>query len=84
MKKNIFFAVAVLVVIVAGGIVFFGIMNAGRKVAVQGKPRIIEEKLVIPDTQTVHETEARMLEQTGVAVPLVPKSEEEKVVVVHA
>lgn len=83
MKKNTFIIVVLVVLIIGGGIAFWG-SRTGRRVAVQGSPRVIEETLVVPDTQTVHEADARMLEQGAVAVPLVPKSEEEKVIVPHA
>ncbi len=84
MKKNLIIVVVVFAVIAAGGIAFFVVMRGERKVTVQGKPRVIEEKLIIPDTQAVSEGEARVLEQGAVAVPLVPKSEGEKVIVPRA
>jgi len=83
MKKNTFIIIVLVVLVIGGSIAFWG-SRTGRKVAIQGSPRVIEETLVIPDTQEVHGTDARMLEQGAVAVPLVPKSEEEKVIVPRA
>lgn len=84
MKKNIFIVIVALVILAVGaGIAFWG-SRTGRKVAIQGSPRVIEETLVIPDTQEVYTADARILEQGAVAVPLVPKSEEEKVIVPRA
>lgn len=84
MKKNLFIIIVALVILAIGGSVVLWGSRTGRKVAIQGTPRVIEETLVIPDTQEVSTADARMLEQGAVAVPLVPKSEEEKVVVARA
>lgn len=83
MKKNTFIIIVLGILVVGGSIALWGSF-VGRKVAVQGTPRIIEETLVVPNTQEVHVADARMLEQGTIAVPLVPKTEEEKVIVARA
>jgi len=48
------------------------------------KPKVVEEKLVIPETKKITGGEGRSAEQGPVEVPLVPKTEAEKVVVSKA
>lgn len=48
------------------------------------KPKVIEEKLVIPETEKITGGEGRVANEGPVAVPLVPKTESEKVVVSKA
>lgn len=84
MKKNLFIIIVAFVILAVGVSIAVWGARTGRKVAIQGTPRVIEETLVVPDTQEVHTADARMLEQGAVAVPLVPKSEEEKVIVARA
>lgn len=49
------------------------------------KPRVIEDQLVIPDTKEISVTESRgAIEKGKVDIPLVPKSEGEKVIVTKA
>lgn len=48
------------------------------------KPKVVEEKLIIPETQEITGGEGRVIDQGPVEVPLVPKSEGEKVVVSNA
>lgn len=48
------------------------------------KPKVIEEELTIPETQKITGGEGRFVNEGPVAVPLVPKTEAEKVVVSKA
>ncbi len=48
------------------------------------KPKIVEENLVIPQTQEINGGEGREASEGPVAVPLVPKTEAEKVAVAKA
>jgi hypothetical protein len=48
------------------------------------KPKVIEEKLVIPETEKITGGEGRVVNQGPVEVPLVPKTESEKVAVSKA
>ena len=48
------------------------------------KPKVIEEKLVIPETQKITGAEGRVVNEGSVAVPLVPENESEKVIVSKA
>ena len=76
-------AVAVtLVILYATGIISPGLV---KKVTFQKTPQVIEENLVIPDTQRVSGTDARFGGGgSSVQTPLVPKNEGEKVIVVKA
>lgn len=85
MKKNISLIITIIGLLVIGGsVAFYAATRTERTVSIQGKPRIVEEKPVIPNTEKVYTADARMLEQSGVAVPLAPKTEEEKVIVPQA
>lgn len=48
------------------------------------QPKVIEETLVIPQTEKITGMEGRTVEEGNVSVPLVPKSEGEKVIVSKA
>lgn len=48
------------------------------------KPRVVEENLVIPDTEKIIGSEGRIVTEGPVAVSLVPKTEGEKVIVAKA
>ena len=66
---------------------FFGIKpsDLAKELGLQKeKPQVIEETLVIPDTQKITGVEGRMVSEGSVQVPLVPKSEAEKVIVSKA
>ena len=84
MKKNLVIIIALAVLVIVGGVLFWNSARKERKITVRGTPRVIEEHITIPDTQAVNEADARLLEQGAVAVPLVPKSEEEKVIIPQA
>src|SRR3989344_5382824 len=84
MKKNLIIIITLVVLVAVAGVLFWNSTRKERKITVQGTPRIIEEHITIPDTREVNEADARLLEQGAVAVPLVPKSEEEKVIIPQA
>lgn len=50
----------------------------------QKKERVIQENLTIPDTKSVSGNEGRLVASSSVDTPLVPKSDEERVVVLNA
>lgn len=89
-SKNIYYYLIIGAIVISVGLVilyFFGIkpsdiartINIGKE-----KPQVVEETLVIPDTQKITGTEGRTSLPGSIAVPLVPKSEAEKVVVSRA
>ena len=91
----IILAVLVAVVVLAAG--FYAISpdsfrgaisklkEAGKSInLIPEKPKVIEEKLVIPETQKITGAEGRVVNEGSVAVPLVPENESEKVVVYKA
>jgi len=84
MKKNLIIIITLVVLVAVAGVLFWNSTRKERKITVQGTPRVIEEHITIPDTREVNEADARLLEQGAVAVPLVPKSEEEKVIIPQA
>ncbi len=64
---------------------FQGLKKDGRVTGLTPeKPKVVEEKLVIPETQKITGGEGRSANEGPVAVPLVPKTESEKVVVSKA
>lgn len=85
-------AVVVIVIVVVIGIVMMGRGGGGSLGGTGGggkseesqKPKVIEEKLVIPKTEKIVGTAARVVQEGNVDVQLVPKSEGEKVIVPKA
>ncbi|OGD31827.1 hypothetical protein A3C91_00170 [Candidatus Azambacteria bacterium RIFCSPHIGHO2_02_FULL_52_12] len=53
--------------------------SAGQNTPSQG--RVIEEKLVIPDTKSITGSEGRVVDQGAISIALVPKDDNEKVIV---
>src|SRR3989338_9169332 len=53
--------------------------STGQNTQPQG--RVIEEKLVIPDTKSITGSEGRVVDQGVVSIALVPKDDSEKVIV---
>lgn len=89
-SKNIYYYVAAAAVIIVLGLVilyFFGIKpsDLAKELGLQReRPQVVEETLVIPYTQKITGTEGRTASPSSVAVPLVPKSDAEKVIVEKA
>ncbi len=85
-KKVIYAAVAVIaILIVLAAIYFFGwFPDLGRKLKILPPGKVIEENLVIPDTQKVAVIEGRLVNTEAYKTPLVPKSDEERVIVPKA
>lgn len=87
-NKKIYIILAVIILAIIGaGSVYFLTKNSGGLGNIIGtteKPKVIEETLVIPDTQKVTATEGRFVKEGDVNVPLMPKSEGEKVIVAKA
>lgn len=89
-KATIILFVVIFLVVVFGVIYAISpatlknIANITKKAVVGEKPRVIEEELVIPETKEVNVAESRNVVQGPTEVPLVPKTEGEKVVVVKA
>lgn len=91
----IILAVLIAIIILAAGFyaispgsfkgVFSKLKEAGKAInLIQEKPQVIEEKLVIPETVKITGGEGRIVKQGDIAVLLVPKSENEKVIVPKA
>lgn len=89
-QKNLIIIIAVIIIIaLAGGVyVFypqvFKFMQLSPTTIEKSKPRVVEENLVIPQTEKIIGNEGRTINEGDVKVPLVPKSEGEKVVVSKA
>lgn len=86
-KKSTIVLVAVIVVVIAIGVVYFifpDVFKTIRTTITGEKPKVVKENLVIPDTQKISGVESRSVTQGPVAVPLVPKTEDEKVIVEKA
>ena len=77
--------ILIIIIIAALGSVFYW-LGSDKKITVAPgeearKARVIQEKLTIPNTTSFTGAEGRVVDQGGVAVALVPKSEAEKVIV---
>src|SRR3989304_8744998 len=96
-NKTLVIILAVLIAIVVLAAGFYAISPNGFKNVISKlketgksinliseKPKVIEEKLVIPETQKITGAEGRVVNEGSVAVPLVPENESEKVVVYKA
>lgn len=90
-QKNLIIILAVVIVIafvVAGIYVWYpDVFKSLTRPATEIKreqPKVIEEILEIPQTEKITGTEGRTIEEGSVDVPLVPKSEGEKVIVSKA
>lgn len=92
-NKNLVILLVILILIIVGAVaVYFIFPEFGSKVARvvdirPEKPQVIEEKLVIPNTQKINGIEGRFgneITETTIQTPLVPKTEAEKVIVSKA
>jgi len=77
--------IAIVVASVAGALYYFDLIpkNILKTVEIK-KPQVVDENLVVPDTQAITGAEGRTVNGGSVNVPLVPKDESEKVVVTKA
>lgn len=83
-NKSTIIILSAIIIIALGGALYW--LGSGKKlISLSSKPtstpRVIKENLTIPDTTSFTGAEGRVVEQGNVAVALVPKSEEEKVIV---
>lgn len=86
-KKFIYIiAVIVIVIVIVIVLYFTGLIPSGvlKKLEFKKGPQVIEENLIIPDTQKITGGEGRFAESGNVNISLVPKSEAEKVIVSKA
>lgn len=89
-NKKFIYIIAVIVIVIVIVIVailsFFGIIPSSiiQKLEFKKGPQVVEEELVIPDTQKITGGEGRFAESGNINVSLVPKSEAEKVIVAKA
>lgn len=90
-QKNLIIILVAVIVIALGAlgvyIAFPDMFKSLTRPATEIKkeqPKVIEETLVIPQTEKITGTEGRTIEEGNVNVPLVPKSEGEKVIVSKA
>ena len=96
-NKTLIIILAVLVVVVVLAAGFYAISPNGFKNVISKlketgksinliseKPKVVEEKLVIPETQKITGAEGKVVNEGSVAVPLVPENESEKVIVSKA
>lgn len=86
-KKIIYIVAGIIVVAVVLIVLYFmGIISPSslEKVGFKKGPQVVEENLVIPDTQKITGSEGRKVESGNVNVPLVPKTEAEKMIVAKA
>jgi hypothetical protein len=85
-KKAIYITVGIIVVL-AGllALYFFGGFSFVKKTLHIGlQPTVVQENLVIPDTQKITGNEGRAVEKGSVSVSLVPKDESQQVIVAKA
>jgi hypothetical protein len=87
-NKKIIYIVGGVVVLAAVliALYFMGVISPGlvKKVTFQKTPQVIEENLVIPDTQKIAGSDGRVVEKGNVETPLVPKDDGEKIIVAKA
>ncbi len=94
-KLIIILAVLISVIVLTAGFyaispdifkgVFSKLKEAGKAInLISEKPQVVEEKLVIPNTQKITQSESRFINEGPVDVPFAPKSEAEKVIVPQA
>lgn len=87
-KKNIIAIIIILIVIFILAATYFIFPDFFKKISRKAnfweKPKVIEENLVIPQTQKITPQEGRIVEKGLVEVPFVPKTEGEKVIVPKA
>ena len=86
-KKLVYIIVGIIIVIVVVAILYFsGLIPSSviNKLEFKKGPQVVEENLVIPETQKITGAEGRTVESGKVDVPLVPKTESEKVIVAKA
>lgn len=92
-QKNIVIILVVIIVIALGAVglyiiypnAFKFITSTTKNINIEKKqPKVIEETLVIPQTEKITGTEGKTIEKGSVDVPLVPKNEGEKVIVSKA
>lgn len=88
MNKKFIYIIAVIVIIIVIVIVlyFTGLIPSGvlKKLEFKKGPQVIEENLIIPDTQKITGGEGRTTESGNYNVSLVPKTEAEKIIVSKA
>jgi hypothetical protein len=84
-KKNIIITGSIIVVVLIIGVVLWNVSPAFRKkITFFEKPKVIQETLVIPDTKQVEVNAGRIPSTDKYAVPLVPITEGQKVIVPNA
>ena len=82
-KKRVIFIIATVVVVVASTIVYY-YGNGDAKRAILGGARVVEETIKIPTETTRTGTEGWFPNKDAYRVPLVPRNNEERVVVAGA
>lgn len=87
-KKTLYIAAGIIIAlaIIAGVLYYFNLIPRSiLKTAGIKKPQVIEENLVIPDTQKITGGEGKTVDSgSGISVPLVPKDESEQIIVTKA
>ena len=88
-KKLVIILIVIIVIVVIGTVLYsFGGLPSFTKLLpspkVEDKAKVIEENLVIPETESISGSAGRLVTEGSVNVPLVPKSESEKVIVEKA
>lgn len=82
------FIIIIIIALIILAVVFFYflsfVLNLNRKSGFGKNEKIIEENLVIPVVDNFLGNEARFVNNKTIPVPLVPKSDEEKVIVPNA
>ncbi len=86
-KKNIYIVGGILFVLIAFVVLYFtGLIPSSvvKKFELKKGPQVIEENLVIPDTQKITGGEGKTIQNGNVNVPLVPKDDSQKMIVAKA
>lgn len=81
-KKITYLEIAVVAVILAVAVIyFFNLFGWGEKISVMVRNgKVIEENLVIPQTEKAVVNEGRVVNEGAYQTPLVPKSDEERII----
>lgn len=83
-KNKIIIVSVVIVVLIAGVVLWYTSPIFKKSITIFEKPKVVEETLVIPDTKLVEVAAGRTPTTDKYAVPLVPVTEGDKVVVPNA
>lgn len=88
-NKKVIIGLIIALIVVVGAVIYFFFPKLTAKFSKVvdldlGRPQVVKEELVIPQTEKITGAETRVVEKGNVEVALVPKSKSEEVVVAKA